>query len=439
MWKFKKESSQEKINKSKEIIKEEKKKIKLEKKNIKEERKKERKAKTSKLNQETYTRKEVLIAIIISIVIGALALVAIVYIVLSKDNKINSYKDLNKLIETYNAISNNYYGDLDKDALVDEAINAMINTVGDNFTTYTDTETTDEFLENVEGEYEGIGCTVTTTIEGKITIVSLFDNSPAKEAGLQEGDIIIKVDGEDYSEKTSTDVADYIKNSTSKKIKLTIIRDDKEKDITVTRKKIEVPVVEGEVIEQENHKIGYISISLFSSVSKEQFETKLKELEKEKIEGLIIDVRDNGGGYLSTVTDITNLLLKKGTVIYQLEGENDAEVIKDTTKEKRTYPIAVLINETSASASEILASAIKESYGGLVVGVNSYGKGTVQQTKKLKDGSMVKYTTQNWLTPNGNWINEIGVEPTNVVELDKESNEDNQLQETIKLITQKLN
>lgn len=434
--KRKKESSEERINKSKEIIKEEKKKIKEEKKKIRMERKKQR---LTKLKQETYTRKEVTITIIFSMIIGALVCIAITYIILSKTNLINSYKDLDKLIDTYNTISNNYYGDLDKEEIVEAAMNAMIDSVGDNFTTYSNIEKTETFLEDVEGVYEGIGCMVSTSQEGQIIIVSIFEDSPSEKAGLKEGDIIIEVDGEDYTDKNSTDVADYIKNNSNKKIKMTVLRDEKEKKFTITREKVEVPVVSSEIYEQDNHKIGYISISIFSSVAQEQFDSKLKALEKEDIEGLVIDVRNNGGGYLTTVTDITNLFLAKGKIIYKLETDGNTEVVKDTTKTKRTYPIAVLINGESASASEILASAIKESYKGIVVGENSYGKGTVQQTKKLKDGSMIKYTTQNWLTPNGNWINETGVEPTNIVEQKSESDGDNQLQEALKLVSQKLN
>ena len=165
-------------------------------------------------------------------------------------------------------------------------------------------------------------------------------------------------------------------------------------------------------------------MSLFSSVVKKQFESKLKEFEKSEIDSLIIDVRGNNGGYLSSVTEIINMFLKKGDVIYQLKDNEGIVVKKDTTKESRDYPIAVLINGGSASASEILASAIKESYGGFIVGTNSFGKGTVQQTTTLPDGSMVKYTIQNWLTPEGRWLNESGVIPTHVVELSEDYMED---------------
>ena len=164
----------------------------------------------------------------------------------------------------------------------------------------------------------------------------------------------------------------------------------------------------------------------------------LKELENKKINALIIDVRNNTGGYLSTVTDITSLFLKKGQIIYQLSDETGITKIKDETKEHRTYPVAVLTNNASASASEILASAIKETYKGYVVGTNTYGKGTVQKTKHLNDGSMIKYTIQKWLTPKGIWVDKTGVEPTNYIDLNIES-KDNQLEEATSILIKDLN
>lgn len=354
-------------------------------------------------------------------------------------NYISVVRDLDKIVDTYYAIVDNYYGELDKDALIDGAVKGMISSVGDVFTSYTDAEGADIFGESINGSYEGIGCSVATYTDGNV-VIEVFDGSPADKAGIKVGDVIIKVDGISYEEKTSTELSEYIKNSGKDKIILTVARDNSEIDITVSLGKVEIPYVTGDIIEKDNKKIGYISLSLFSSNSYEQFKNKLEKLEDDNIDSLIIDVRDNSGGYLTSVTDICSLFLEKGKVIYQLEDASGITKKKDTTKEKREYDIVVLINGGSASASEILASAIKESYGGLVVGTNSYGKGTVQQTKKLLDGSMIKYTTQKWLTPLGNSINETGVEPTNVVKLSDEyySNpsmeNDNQLQEAINLL-----
>lgn len=389
--------------------------------------------------RELYTSKEVIIVMIFSIGIGILMCFGGISIITGK-NYLAVTKDLKKVVDTYYAIVDNYYGELDRDKLIDGAVEGMISSVGDTFTSYSDIDSTSSFDETINGSYEGIGCTVATLEDGTISVIDMFEDSPSYKAGLKAGDIILKVDGESYEGKNSNDISNYIKNSGKSKIVLTVKRDNEEKDISINLSKVEIPHVSGKVIEQDSKKIGYIKISLFASNSYKQFKNKLDELEKSNIDDLIIDVRDNSGGYLSSVTDICNLFLDKGKVIYQLEDSKGKVKKKDTTKEKRKYDIVVLINGGSASASEILASAIKESYGGDIVGTNSYGKGTVQQTKKLLDGSMIKYTTQKWLTPDGNSINEVGVTPTKVVELNEEyfnnptTENDNQLQEAIKLI-----
>ena len=389
--------------------------------------------------RELYTSKEVIIVMIFSIGIGILMCFGGISIITGK-NYLAVTKDLKKVVDTYYAIVDNYYGELDRDKLIDGAVEGMISSVGDTFTSYSDTDSTSSFDETINGSYEGIGCTVATLEDGTISVIDMFENSPSYKAGLKVGDIILKVDGESYEGKNSNDISNYIKNSGKSKIVLTVKRDNEEKDISINLSKVEIPHVSGKVIEQDSKKIGYIKISLFASNSYKQFKNKLDELEKSNIDDLIIDVRDNSGGYLSSVTDICNLFLDKGKVIYQLEDSKGKVKKKDTTKEKRKYDIVVLINGGSASASEILASAIKESYGGDIVGTNSYGKGTVQQTKKLLDGSMIKYTTQKWLTPDGNSINGVGVTPTKVVELNEEyfnnptTENDNQLQEAINII-----
>lgn len=434
------------IKKSKEKIKNEKLKIKEERKKIKLEKKKKfYNSKLGKFIKKIFfikeesidnpkTIKSQILSMIYFEIIGAIICLLILYALSGGKNYFKLYKELNKLIDIYDTITSEYYGSIDKDKLIDNAISSMIDGTDDIYTNYNDKNTTESFMENVSGIYEGIGATVSMDDNENIIVVSIFSNSPASKAGLKENDIILKVDDEDYTEKTSTDVANYIKTNENDKIKLTILRENQEKDITITRNKVEVPTTTSKIIEKENKKIGYISISIFSSITNEQFEKELKELEKNKIDGLIIDVRDNNGGYLSTVTDICNLFLKKGKIIYQLQDESGTQKIKDDTSENRTYPIAVLVNKSSASASEILASAIKESYGGYVVGTNTYGKGTVQKTKTLSDGTMIKYTIQNWLTPKGNWINEKGVTPTDYIELDTSSEEDNQLSKALDLI-----
>lgn len=440
------------IEKGKDIDKDKKKKI---INNDKKNSKKIDKSKDKKINKEIskdkdsvnvkdkendlYTSREVVTVMLFSIGIGILLCFGLISLFTGK-NYLAVTRDLKKVVDTYYAIVDNYYGELDKDSLIDGAVEGMISSVGDSFTSYSDTDSAISFNETINGTYEGVGLSIATLNDGTITVIEVFDDSPAYKAGIKVGDIILKVDGESYEGKSGSDISNYVKNSGKDKVILTIKRDDKEEDITVNLSKVDIPYVSGELLEKDGKKIGYIDISLFSSNSYKQFKNKLDKLEKDNIDGLIIDVRDNSGGYLTSVTDICNLFLEKGKIIYQLEDSKGKVLKKDTTKEKRSYDIVVLINGASASASEILASAIKESYGGEVVGTNSFGKGTVQQTKKLLDGSMIKYTTQKWLTPDGNFINEIGVTPTKEVELDSKYFEnpihenDNQLQEAIKLI-----
>lgn len=421
-----------KINKSKEIIKKEKAKIKEEKRRIKlENSPKIHKSKLEKNN----TIKTKILSIILFEIMGALTCLIILFILSGGKNFIKLYGELSKVINVYDTITTNYYGKINKSKLIDNAVDAMLSEIGDDYTNYSSKNNASDFLETVNGVYEGIGCMVSMDENNNIIIINIFDNSPAKKAGLKEKDIILKIDDQDYTGKTSNDMSNYVKNSKESKIKLTIKRNGKEKDVTVDRKKVEIPSVTSKILEKENKKIGYIDITVFSSVTYEQFKQELTKLEKEGIKALIIDVRNDSGGYLSAVTDISSLFLKKGKIIYQLEDNNKKEIIKDKTKESRTYPIAVLVNTTSASASEILASAIKESYGGYVVGTQTYGKGTVQKTKKLSDGSMIKYTIQKWLTPNGNWINEKGVKPTDPIPYEIKDNIDLQLEKALELVS----
>lgn len=443
---IRKKQTNEKIKKSKDIIKKEKQKIKEEKK--KQRIEKLNKTKIGKLLQKIFKNKpksnevvsikQQIFSTIYFEIMGAILCLLVLFVLCGGRNYIKLYIDLKKLINVYDTIQANYYGDLDKEELINNAISSMVDSIGDDYTTYTDDASANAFLESLGGTYEGIGCMVSMNENSEIVVVSLFDDSPASKAGLQKDDIILKIDDQDFGEKTSEDMASYVKESTNEKIKLTIRRGEEEKEITIKREKVEVPSVTSKIIEKDEKKIGYIDISIFSAVTYDQFKKQLKELESKKINGLVIDVRNDTGGYLSAVTDITNLFLEKGQVIYQLEDNNKTEKIKDTTKDHREYLIAILINGSSASASEILASAIKESYRGIVVGTNSFGKGTVQKTKTLSDGSMIKYTTQKWLTPKGNWINEKGVDPTVIVEFNPESETDNQLDKAVEEIIKQL-
>lgn len=446
------DKNNKKILESKRIIKEEKKKINLIKKNLRKEKKnKFKKTKFGKFifrlgsifsdDKNNYSFSEVFVVTLVSLIIGAFACFSVLTIFTGGRNYFKLSKELSKFYDAYDTITDNYYGDISKEDLVDSAILGMVSSVGDIYTSYSDTDTTSKFDEMVNGTYEGIGCVIQQS-ETDMKIITVYDNSPAEKAGLKVDDKIIKVDDIDISTTTASKIGDYIKSGAKDKITMTIIRGEEEKVVTLSREKIEIPVVTAKTFESNGKKIGYLQISIFSSVANKQFKENLEKLEKDGIDGLIIDVRNNNGGYLTTVTDITSSLLPKGKIIYQIQKGDKKVATKDKTSTKREYPIAVLVNGGSASASEILAGAIKESYKGYVVGTKTYGKGTVQQVKKLSDGSMIKYTVENWLTPDGNWINEKGIEPTNVVDMDSAYYEnpgdenDNQLQKALLLVSE---
>lgn len=441
-----------KISESKKKIKEEKEKIKIEKRNIKKnKREKFYNSKFGKgvkkvvsflrVDRECYSFSEIFIVTIISLLVGAFSCFSVFIVITGGKNYFVLSKDLNKFVEVYETIANNYYDDVDKEKLIEEAINGMVSSVGDVYTSYVDTENTLEFDELVSGTYEGIGCTIQLTENG-IVVIEVYDDSPADKAGLKEGDIVLKANDKDAKEMSANELSNYIKNESDSKIKLVVLRGEEEKELTLTRGTVETPVVNSAIYEKNGKKVGYLSISMFTSVAAKQFSNKLDSLEDEGIDSLIIDVRDNNGGYLTTVTDIVSELLPKGKVIYQIKKDDDIDSTKDKTYANKDYPIAVLVNGGSASASEILAAAIKESYDGYVVGTKTYGKGTVQQTRKLSDGSMIKYTIENWLSPDGNWIDGVGVEPTDEVQLSEEFynnpivENDSQLQKALELVSE---
>lgn len=390
--------------------------------------------------KESYSFDEVFSITIFSLLLGVLACFSVLTILNKGKNYFVLSKELAKFVDAYEAIVDNYYKEVDKDKLVESAINGMVSSIGDEYTSYSDKDVTDNFNETVNGKYMGIGALIMKS-EKDLVIYKIFEDSPSYRAGLKDGDIILKLDDKDTKDMSVNDIASIVKNDTNKEVKLLVKRGEENLDITIVKDMVELPVVSGKVINHNDKKIGYISLSIFSSVASEQFNKELVKLEKEGISGLVIDVRGNSGGYLTTVTDIASYFLKKGDIIYKLEVNDKVTVRKDKTKESRDYPVAVLIDKNSASASEILASSIKESYNGYVVGTNSYGKGTVQQTLVLSDGSMIKYTIEKWLTPLGNWINEEGVIPTNYVELSSEYlnnpvfENDNQLNEALELVS----
>lgn len=383
---------------------------------------------------------EVIIIMIIAIMFGFL-LGNIVNFVVFNDN--SSSDELDELVTTYNNIINNYYEDVDKEELIDAGIQGMINYLDDPYATYFSGDASDDFNEELDGTYDGIGIEVMLS-NGVISVGNVFDGSPAENSGVEVGDIVTKVNDTDITGKSLSEVVSMISGQDSGNTsKLTVNRNGEELSFELSKTTIETPVVESEIYENNGKNIGYIKIDIFNSNSYKQFNSALKKLEKNNIDGLVIDVRDNPGGYLSEVKNILCLFLNKKQVLYQLQTKNETEKIYGTKKSiDRDYPVSVITNDESASASEILASAFKESYGSHVVGINSYGKGTVQSASDLNSGDTIKYTVQKWLTPDGNWINDVGVVPTDRVETVLQEGEiltyenDTMLQTAISVVSQ---
>ena len=383
------------------------------------------------IQKEGFSYPEMVIIMIIAILFGFL--IGNVVSFSKKDGSSSSVpSDLKEFVATYNDIVNNYYTSVNKEELIDAGIKGMINYLDDPYATYFDGTNSTTFNQTLEGNYEGIGVEVTSD-NNKVKVTKVFDDTPAKKAGIKVGDYITKVNGESTEGKTLSEVVSSIKNAKSKDVEITITRDNQEKVLKVTRTTVDMPYTSSKVYEQNGKKIGYLKIEMFSNNIGKQVKKELTSLEKQKIDKLVIDVRDNPGGYLTQVTDILSLFMTKKDVIYQLQTKDKKQKVYGiSSKATYKYPVTVIINENSASASEILASAFKETYGAEVVGVNSYGKGTVQKTGDLNNGDTNKYTVQKWLTPKGTWINEKGVTPTKEVKLEladgKTLTEDNDTQ-----------
>ena len=314
-------------------------------------------------------------------------------------------KELNEFLTIYANILSDYYEDVDTGELLDKAIAGMMDYLGDDYSTYLDDETTAELFESLSGEYKGIGVSINNTDK---SIVEVYKNTPASKAGIETGDIIVGFNNTDVTNMSATEVVEMIKNSTGN---FTLQLKRGEQTITVTLKNETLIAPNTDYYMIENTNIGYLYMETFSNTLATQVKSALEEMEKNGMTSLIIDLRNNTGGYLNSASDVASIFLEKGKRIYSLEYQNEVNHYNDETREHKEYNIAVLINENTASAAEILAAALKESYGATIVGETSFGKGKVQQTMQLDDGSMVKYTSAYWLTPNGTCIDEIGINP----------------------------
>lgn len=319
--------------------------------------------------------------------------------------------DFNKLEEIYSKIQALYINDINSEKLIDGAIQGMVDSLGDRHSTYMDATEAKQFYTPLDDTFEGIGAEVTME-NGKVTIISPIKGSPSDKAGILPKDQIIKVNGESLEGLNLYEAVNKIRGPKGTEAILEVVRPNINEALTISVIRDEIPniTVYSETITVEEGLIGKIELTNFGVNTFKEFNTALKDLEKQNIKGLILDMRGNPGGYLQSVLDIGDLVIPNNGVIVQIEDKLQNNIYRSDMGEAK-YPIVTLINGGSASASEILASALQEAGGYPLVGETTYGKGTVQNVYQLKDGSNIKLTIAKWLTSKGNWINEKGVEP----------------------------
>ncbi|WBX78657.1 S41 family peptidase [Virgibacillus salarius] len=325
----------------------------------------------------------------------------------------NTPKEMNKVGQAFNLIKENYLEDVDDQQLIEGAIQGMLTTLEDPYSSYMDVETMKQFNEQIESSFEGIGAEV-SMVNDTVTIVAPIKDSPAEKAGLRPNDQVLQVDGESLDGLNLNEAVAKIRGEKGSKVELEIQRAGVSEpfNVTITRDTIPVETVYSKTETVDGKKTGIIEITNFSERTADEFTEQLDKMEKDGIKGLVIDVRGNPGGLLDVVEDILKQFVPNDMPYVQVEDQNgEKSPSYSELEERKEYPISVLIDEGSASASEILAVAMKE-MGYDVVGQTSFGKGTVQQAVPLGDGSTIKLTFFKWLSPEGNWIHEKGVKPT---------------------------
>lgn len=337
----------------------------------------------------------------------------------------------NEIISNYKYILENSYKNVNGRDLVSAAIKGMIDCLEDPYADYINVSDVDNFNLIINGQYQGIGVQIGYNENKEPVITYVFPSSPADNSGLKINDILVSIEDIKVSNKTLDEIKDIV-NGFDGEFKVSYKRDEKQYETILKRETVTVKSVVKNLYERENKKIGYIKLTNFAANSYEQFKETLESLESDDIESLIIDLRDNTGGQLRTVDNIVSLFIDENNVIYQMKEKGKITKYYSHGNNNRKYPIVVLVNENSASASELMTGALKEVYNATVIGVNTYGKGTAQEVRTLENGEQYKFTTREWLTAKGNSIEKVGIEPNIKVEQDSkyfnEPTEENDVQ-----------
>lgn len=370
------------------------------------------------------------------------------YVSLPEYNKLKSvYDEYSKVISVKNYVEENYLRDIDEDKMMEGQLKGVLNSLDDPYSTYM---TEDEFaslMEETSGSFGGIGVVVTPGDDNLITVVSPIEDTPGERAGIKSGDKIIKVDGEEFLAENMDEAVKVMKGEPDTEVVLTIMRPEKDQesqtfDLDITREIIRLETVKSSIVDDN---IGYIKITSFDDLTYRDFKAELDGLGEKNIKGLVIDLRNNPGGLLSRTVQIADELLGKGDIVYT-QTKDGTRFYEKSDKDMVDYPLAVIINGGSASASEILSGAIKDNERGTLVGTTTFGKGVVQRLHDLPDGSGIKLTISEYFTPNGINIHGIGIDPDIEVELDEEVEiigvdnieNDNQLQKAVEEVKSKI-
>ena len=327
-------------------------------------------------------------------------------------------------------ILENYYVDVDPDKIMESAYSGLVSGLDDPYSEYVTAEAYADYVSSMLGEYSGVGMSFYNNEDGVLEVVQVYRNSPAKAAGMQPGDIILEVDGKPYSGSESSEAAANIRGTEGTDVTITYSRDGVRGTVTMTRAKIQVETVAYTMLEDN---IGYIQIDSFEAATDDDFEAALDDLTKQGAKGLVIDLRNNGGGLVDVSVNIADMLMGKATVVYT-EDHNKKKGYYTTEEGRTELPYVLLVNEYTASASEILAAGIQDNGEGKIVGTVTYGKGIIQTLMPWPDGSAVKITIQQYFTPSGKTIHKVGITPDYIVDLVEGDNTDYQLEKALEVL-----
>ncbi|MBW4827714.1 MAG: S41 family peptidase [Clostridiaceae bacterium] len=357
------------------------------------------------------------------------------------------YKKYSKAMTIEESIKKNFLKDVKDEKLMDGQLKGMLESLEDPYSTYMTKAEFNDFMEHTKGVYGGIGVIVSPGEDNLITVVSPIEDTPGEKAGLKTGDKIIKVDGKEFTADKMDAAVKLMKGKPGTDVNLTILRKDKDKkaenlELKIKREEIRLKSVKAQMLED---KIGYIKITSFDDLTYKDFKKEFEVLEKDEAKGIILDLRNNPGGLLDVCADIADEFLGEGTIVYTEDKNGEREYL-NSDKGKTDLPLVVLVNEGSASASEILAGAIKDTDRGVLVGTKTFGKGIVQRIIKLPDGSGYKMTVSEYFTPKGTNIHGIGIKPNVEVKLPEDVdiigpenlNEDIQLKKAMEIMEGKI-